>query len=401
MSDHTNDDSRLTHDFDATKPETFWTAHEEFKELRQKCPVAHSQSYNGFWALLKYDDVVSATKDHETFTTSVQNTVPKFAFTGRRPPLHFDPPEHSAYRRVINRFFTKEKMDGMETGIRRDAISLLEPLFEAGEGDFANEYAFKFPPFVFADFFNVPKDLSLKIKDVSARYVREIQFMNHPEVKRLSLELYDIARSIIAQRKENPMDEYEDLTSALLVAKYEGEPLPDEYVLGCVRQLLVTGMVAPSVMLSSIFAYMALHPDIQDQLRENPELIPAGVEEFLRLLVPYRGMARTPKKDVVIRGRLIKKDEPIAMVYTSANRDESVFPDGEKFILNRPNIDKHIAFGKGPHMCPGAPLARRMLRITLEEALKRTKHFELNGEIVMTPGAEWGALSVPLKYTTA
>ncbi|MBU9721700.1 MULTISPECIES: cytochrome P450 [Bacillaceae] len=395
------DDPRLTNDFVADKPETFYTAHEEFKELRGKCPVAHSHSYNGFWSVLKYDDVVNTVKNHELFTTSVQNTVPKFAFTGRRPPLHFDPPEHTAYRRVINQFFSKEKMDAMEAGIRRDAISLLDPLIASGEGDFADEYAFKFPPFVFADFFNVPKELSLQIKDVSARYVREIQFMNHPEVKRLSLKLYDIARDIIQERKERPMDVKEDLTSALLVTEYEGEPLPDEYVLGCVRQLLVTGMVAPSVMLSSIFAYMAMHKDIQQQLRQSPTLIPAGVEEFLRLLVPYRGMARTPKKDVVIRGRLIKKDEPIAVAYASANRDEDVFPEGDKFILNRPNIDQHIGFGEGPHKCPGSPLARRLLRITLEEALKRTKDFELNGEIKMTPGAEWGALTVPLKYTPA
>src|SRR5690606_6342884 len=142
--------------------------------------------------------------------------------------------------------------------------------------------------------------------------------------KKLSLELYKIAQSIIDLRKAVPMAPEEDLTSALLVATHEGEPLPEELVLGCVRQLLVTGMVAPSVFLNTMFTHLAEHKDLQNQLRNDLSLVPAAVEEYLRLITPYRGMSRTPKKDVVIGGRLIKKDEPIALAYTSANRDEAI-----------------------------------------------------------------------------
>lgn len=401
MNNWEHDDQRLTHDFDPTVEETFTSAHEEYKELRAKCPVAHSHAYKGFWALFKYEDVVNVLKDYRTFTTSVQNTVPKFAFTGRRPPLHLDPPEHTPYRRIINRFFTNEKMKKLAPVVRQNAIDLMQPLIEKGEFNFSTEFAHKYPAYVFAEFFNVPKELSLTIKEVSAAYVKAIQEMNDEVVKKLSRKLYDIAQMIIDERKNKPMDPDEDLTTALLVAQEKGELLQEDLVLGCVRQLLVTGMVAPSVFLGSMFAHLAMNEDIQEQLRQDLSLIPAAIEEYLRLLTPYRGMARTPKRDVIIGGRLIKKDEPIALVYTSANRDESVFPDPDRFILNRPNINKHIAFGLGPHQCPGAPLARMMFSYTLEEFLKRTKKFTLNGTIKMTKWAEWGVLSLPLRVIPA
>ena len=195
------------------------------------------------------------------------------------------------------------------------------------------------------------------------------------------------------------MSEAEDLTQALLSAKsHEGEALPEEFVLGCVRQLLVTGMVAPSVFIGNMFVHLSEHTDIQDQLRADPTLIVPAVEEYLRMFQPYRGMARTPKTDVVIRGQTIHRNEPISLVYASANRDEKVFPEPDKFILNRENMRQSIAFGGGPHTCPGAPLARMMFQVTLEEALARTKCWRVTGPIKMAKWAEWGTNSVPIAF---
>jgi cytochrome P450 len=172
-------------------------------------------------------------------------------------------------------------------------------------------------------------------------------------------------------------------------------------VLGCVRQLIVTGMVAPSVFIGNMFVHLSNDQKLQAQLRADPSVIPAAVEEFLRLYSPYRGMARTAREDVVVGGQLIRKNDPVALVYTSANRDESVFPDGDRFILNRPNIAKHISFGRGTHSCPGAPLARIMMIVTLEEALRRSAGFLPAGEPEMAMWAEWGTRSVPLDFVRA
>jgi cytochrome P450 len=152
------------------------------------------------------------------------------------------------------------------------------------------------------------------------------------------------------------------------------------------------------VMIGNLAVHLSRDQALQAQLRENPADIPAAIEEFLRLYSPYRGFARTPTKDVEIGGRLIRKDEPIAVVYASANRDETVFPESERFILNRPNIDQHMAFGRGPHHCPGVHFGRMQLRVALEELLAATRGFDLCGPIVPTRWPEIGALSVPLKF---
>ncbi|HEU4486064.1 MAG TPA: cytochrome P450, partial [Povalibacter sp.] len=136
-------------------------------------------------------------------------------------------------------------------------------------------------------------------------------------------------------------------------------------------------------------------------LRRDRALIPDAVEEFARLYTPYRGFARTAREDVTIRGRHIRKDEPIALLYASANRDESVFPEPDRFILGRPNINQHIAYGRGPHMCAGSALGRQLLRISLDALLEATSHFEVNGEIRMSGMPEVGPLHVPLRMTPA
>ncbi|WP_235849022.1 MULTISPECIES: cytochrome P450 [Bacillaceae] len=390
-------EQNLSSDFDPVKKETFASAHEEYKELRQKCPVAYSEAYDGFWALFKYQDIVSVLKEPATFVTSVQNVVPKVSTTGRRPPLHLDPPEHTPYRRTLDPFFTDEKMSQIEPLVRETTVQLLQDYIDAGGGDICTNFSHHLPGYVFAKFFNLPTELSMEIREVTKLYVQALNKVDKPAIQQKSLELYDIARTIIQMRKDNPLDPTEDVTSAFLAKTYKGEPLPDELVLGTIRQLIVVGMIAPVVFIGSMSVHLAQNPKIQDQLRKDPSLIPAAIEEYLRLFTPYRGFARTPNKDVELGGRKIKQDEPIAVVFASANRDEEVFPNGDKFILNRPNIKDHIAFGMGPHQCPGAPLARLMLRITLKELLERTKNIELAGEVKMTPFPEWGPVSVPLK----
>jgi cytochrome P450 len=404
MSSRQADDpstDRLTDDFDPVAPETFSSAHEVFARLRQTCPVAHSNRWTGFWALLRHRDVVAVLSDHRTYRTSVQNVVPKVAFTGRRPPLHLDPPDHTPYRQVINRFFTRERMARMEPAVRQVTVELLQPYVDAGGGDLCADFTHRYPGHVFAHFFNLSTELSMAIKEITVVYDRALQEGRDDLVRETSLRLYDLAREIIRSRQAGPLDPDTDLTSALLAKRHRGEPLPPEMVLGTVRQMIVVGMIAPSVFIGTMAVHLAQDTALQDRLRSQPELMPAAVEEFLRLYTPYRGFARTATHDVVIGGREIRAGEPIALVYASANRDEEVFGDGDAFVLGRPNISEHVAFGLGPHRCAGEPLARLMLRVTLAELLGRTRRIELDGEVTMTRWPEWGTLSAPLRVTPA
>jgi cytochrome P450 len=392
--------SVIPEDFDATEPEKWGTAHTQLRELRAQCPVAHSDAFRGFWLLTKYDDIAEALHEPETFVTSVQNVVPKVAFTGRRPPLHLDPPEHTPYRSALNPFFTRAKVDALRPHVRKCVVDLLVPLIDAGEIDFCVDFAHALPGLVFAKFFNLPIETSMEIREVTKGYTAALNEFSDEVVKKASLELYGIARSMIEERKARPLPVEDDPTSALLAATWNGEPLPEDMILGTLRQFIVVGMVAPIVFLGSVLVHLSEHPELHERLRREPDLIPGAVQEYLRLFTPYRGFARTAKHDVEIRGRVIKADEPIAFAYASANRDEQVFPDPEEFVLDRPNIGRHLAFGAGAHRCAGAPLATEIIQITLEELVSRTRTIEVTGEIRMSGWPEIGTLSVPARLAS-
>lgn len=384
-------------DFDPLAPETLDSPHEVYEDLRRRCPVAHSNAWNGFWALMKYEDVKQAATRSKVFITSIQNVVPKVAFSGRRPPLHLDPPAHTPYRAALNRLFDERKLAQLEPRIRRHAADLLEPLIARGRADICGEFSSHLPVLVFAEWMNLPPDKVQSLRTIGRNYNVAVQSADDAVTKQTSLQLYDIARELVAQRKREPLDPKDDATSALLAARYNGEPLPDEMIVGCVRQVLVVGIIAPTVVIGSIVVHLSRHPDLQTKLRENLALVPAALEEFLRLYTPYRGFARTATEAVEIRGRRIEPGEAIALVYASANRDEDVFPNPSEFQLGRENIDEHLAFGRGPHNCVGAPLARLELQIALHELLARTRSFEVDGPIVPTRFPEMGALSVPVR----
>ena len=169
-------------------------------------------------------------------------------------------------------------------------------------------------------------------------------------------------------------------------------------IIGTIRQVLVVGMIAPSVTIGSIAVHLGRDRELQTQLRESPALIPAAIEELMRLYTPYRGFARTAECDVAFRGVTIPAGEPIAVGYASANRDGDVFDDPDTFRLDRANIKDSLAFGRGPHSCVGAALARLELKVALEELLAAAPGFHLSGEPVQTRFPEIGAVSVPIRF---
>ncbi len=388
----------MAEDFDALAPEDFDSAHDEFRRLRNECPVAHSDAWGGFWALTRHDDVAAAASDSSLFITSVQNVVPKVAFTGRRPPLHLDPPEHTPYRRALAPLLSEKRVARFEPVIRAICVELLSGMAAKGGGDICEDFSARMPIRVFAHWMNLDAARIDALAEVGRRYNIAVQSNDVDETKETSLLLYDMARALVAERKAAPLDPAEDATSALLAARVDGEPLPDEMIVGTIRQVLVVGIIAPTVLIGSITVHLARNPALQRDLRAHPEKIAAAVDEFLRLYTPYRGFARTAVRDVTIRGRTIPAGEPIALVYASANRDADVFPDPESFILDRPNMKESLHFGRGTHGCVGASLARLELVVALEEILAHSRMLRLTGEIVPTRMPEIGALRVPVSF---
>jgi cytochrome P450 len=281
--------------------------------------------------------------------------------------------------------------------VRRIAHDLFAPLVERREVDICLDYSYHLPIHVLAEFFMIPGEKAQEIRDIGREFNHALQTRDMDAMQKSSLFLYDVAQGIIDDRKAHPLDPRADPTSALLAAQHEGEPLPEHLILGTIRQLLVVGIIAPTTFLGSVAVHFCRHPEHFTLLKNDPSLIPAATEELLRLYTPYRGFARTPTRDVEIGGRLICEDEPVALSFTSGNRDAEAFEDPDEFRLDRVNPPPHLAFGRGPHQCAGAPLARLMLVASVEAFTKNCRGFKANGPTPMTTWPEYGPYSVPVR----
>jgi cytochrome P450 len=384
-------------DYDPLQPEAFDTPHAVFADLRARCPVAHSDAFGGFWMLTRYDDVRAVLDDPVEYTTTVRNVVPGSSATGRRPPLHLDPPEHTPYRRAIDRALGPKRVEEIAPVIADHARALVSRFVAAGGGDLVEAVSSPLPALAFADWFALAPDQTERLWRTAQAFVKAWEAFDVAAVGTASATLYDLARDLVAARRATPLDPDRDPVSALLQARDDaGEPLPDVMLVGCVRQILVVGLVAPPVFLGSVAVHLARDPALQARLRDDPSLTVAATEEFLRLYTPYRGFARTSRHGTVIGGRAIPADAPIALAYASANRDAAMFVDPDRFVLDRPNIRDHLAFGRGPHRCAGMAMARRLLQIAIRALLDGTRSIALAGEVRMSGMPEVGPVYVPL-----
>jgi cytochrome P450 len=383
-------------DIDPLAPEFVRDPHAVYAELRQRCPLGHGSRWGGFWLLSRYQDVVAVTRDHDTFVNSVQNVVPAVTTTGRRPPLHFDPPEHTLWRKAMSSPFKGSTLAALEPAVRALTVELLVPLIARGQAELVSEFNGVLPVLVLSVFLNAPMhDTPERIKQLSERFLRAFHARDHQALERESRALYGIARDLLDLRKREPLDPQHDVATALLAMRIDGEPVSDDLMQGALRQLLVAGHVAVTMTLGSGAVHLARDAELQAELRADPERIPHAVEELLRLYTPNQAFCRTVKQPVELHGQAIEPGEPIVVSYPSANRDGDVFESPDAFVLNRPV--KHVAFGNGVHKCPGEALARMELRVFLEELLARTQSFALAGEVELAQWPEYGPKSLPLR----
>ena len=384
-------------DFDPTETDDPALSHRMYARLRDECPVAYSSAYGGFYALTRYEDVRDAASNPQTFISSVRAVVPSDPRGLRRPPLNFDAPAHTPYRRALDRTLQRARLERLEDPLRRHARDSLRPLLESGEGDIATDFGVRFPAWVTTEWLNLEPETAPLLATTSFRWVTAWRQQNAPTVTEMSERMYDIARELVARRRSRPMDVELDPASSLPAERVDGAPLPEEHLVGCLRQSLVVGMVAPPILLGSMLRHLSDDTDLQDRLRATPTLIPNAVEEFVRLYTPYRGFARTVSRPVELHGRTIPPGVPVTLVYAAANRDPQQFPNPDAFVLDRPNVAQHPGFGRGRHRCVGMPLARMALRIALEELLAATTSFTAVGPFQHARMPEIGHTSVPVR----
>jgi cytochrome P450 len=367
-----------------------------WQRLRDEAPIAFSSAgrrgAGRFWSFLRFDDIVAAARDTTTFVNTGGSR-----FATRRPPLEADPPEHGLWRRLLMPYFSAARMQALERASRTFATALLEPLLAAGGGDAAHDFARPLPPQVLLTFLNQPAQDWQQIKtwceDAYLQSATELELQ--ARFQAADQGLWDYSHAVVSDRKHRPRDLAVDPVSALLASRPDGEPLAEDLIAGVVRLLIAAGHDSTTSAVGIVLHYLARHQDVQQQLRADPSLIPASIEEMLRLETPVLAMPRIVAHDTVAGGRELKQGDRVMLYWASGNRDPRAFehPD-EPQLQRKPN--QHLAFGYGIHKCIGAPLARLELRVAAEEWLRRTRSFGLSSEVTMEPWHRFGPRHLPL-----
>jgi cytochrome P450 len=368
------------HDFDPDDPAGLADPENLYGRLRETCPVAHSGSYGGFWAVTRYRDVQRVMRDPATFSSSKGIIIPRNPASGRRPPLHYDPPEHTAFRKVISPVFRRERLGWLRPAVQALADDLLAALGGTAElyGEFCSPYTAR----VVCLLLNIPAELTDDFAVHMELFEDAQRRRDHPVIEVENLLLYDMCRAVAAQRAREPLDPADDMLSALLAARVDGELVTAETAAASLRQIVVAGHGAPALVLASSALHLARDPAMQARLAAEPALVPAFAEEMLRLHTPNVGFARTATRAVRIGERDIAASEPVAIVLPAANQDPEVFDRPHELSLGR--AERHLAFGDGPHVCPGAVPGRDELVAGLRALLGRMP-LEVAGEAQFSP----------------
>ena len=362
-------------DFDPLDPAFAADPYPTWQRLRAERPVARGDRW-GFWALTRYEDIKQVSRQPRTFTSSRGITVPANPVSGRRAPLHFDPPEHPLYRRPLNAVFSQQHVNALEPEIRTLGRELVAAFVAAGGGDVVAGVSSPLTAAVFGLFIGLEREAVLELNRHSERFEWAQGHRQAAVAEEENLFLYARCREIVAARRAAPLDPGTDMISALLALVIDGQGLDDEFIAGSLRQLLIAAHVAPTAAIASALKHLARDVELQQRLRADPALVPSAVEEFLRLYTPNQGFSRTAVTDSCVHGQAIAADEQVALVLTSANRDEAVFERPDEFVLGR-DPNPHIAFGHGAHKCAGQPIARLELTVALQELLAATAQFRL------------------------
>jgi cytochrome P450 len=363
-----------------------------YGRLRETCPVAHSDSYGGFWAVTRYRDVQRVMRDPATFSSSKGIIIPRNPASGRRPPLHYDPPEHTAYRKVISPVFRRERLGWLRPAVQALADDLLAAL--AGTVELYGEFCSPYTARVVCLLLNIPAERADDFAVHMERFEDAQRRRDRPVIEAENLLLYDMCREVAAQRVRSPLDPADDMLSALLAARVDGEPVTAETAAASLRQIVVAGHGAPALVLASSALHLTRDPGMQARLAAEPGLVPAFAEEMLRLHTPNVGFARTATRAVRIGERDIAAGEPVAIVLPAANQDPAIFARPHELSLGR--AERHLAFGDGPHTCPGAVPGRDELVAGLRALLRRTP-LELAGEAEFSPWPTAGPTRLPVR----
>jgi cholest-4-en-3-one 26-monooxygenase len=362
--------------------------HDQLRRLRQEEPVFRHddpQLPEGYWAITKHADVVYVSRNPELFssfekTAMLDEYAQEQIDQQRMFMLNQDPPDHTRMRGLVNRGFTPRMIAGLEARIQETCDDIVGQALAKGEGDFVTLCAAELPLIVIAELMGVPIEDRHKVFDWSNRMVGG----NDPEYGvteeqrfNAAQEMWAYANELAKQKRAQVQD---DIVSKLISADEAGNVLSElEFDLFFMLLAVAGNETTRNAISGGMYAFTQ-HPEQWDRLKADPSLIPSAADEIVRFVSPVNLFRRTPTQDVEIGGVPIKKGEKVVIYYSSANRDESVFPNPDVFDIGRePN--PHVGFGGGgPHFCLGRHLAKLEIECLFRSFIQQTERVELVAE---------------------
>lgn len=381
--------------------------HDMSRYLLAECPVVHSDADGGFWLINRHEDVVHVLQDWSTFANGNAGTrVPHDPPGVNRPPMppiDWNPPMHRRVREVMNPFLSPQALARHEDGFRAIIGGLIEEFASDGHCDLADQLAKKFPSQITCqELLGVtdPGDLD-NLRHWNRRLSYDFLTEDPKVLAEVQREWSAFSRSLVEERRANPGD---DIVSALVHARIDGEPmLTDVEVTGAIQILVAGGFSTTSEATSNIVVRLIDDRELEPLVRAQPELLPAVIEEIMRLEPPVNTRPRRCTRDTEIGGQLIRENDRLLVNYLAANVDPAEWADPDEFIINRTR-NRVMTFSAGPHRCIGSTMARMSLRIMVEELLARVTGIDYadadrERRISTQPGAWRMVDSFPITFT--
>ena len=385
--------STLAGPVDLADPDTFadGVPHEALAELRRTDPV-HWQPMDGqpgFWAVLRHADVVQVARHPEIFSSyaggiTVEDVDEPTLHRVRTMLLAMDPPRHGIHRAPVSVHFRPRMIAELQDRVRAVCRDIMAEVRDRGEVEFVGEVAAQLPNRVIGELFGLPRQDWEYLRKLAERITAsQDPDLGAPDGAEQpgGIEMAAYGIELAASRRRRGADSGDDLTGAILAAQFSGQPMADADFGGFFVQLVTAGNDTTRGLLSSGLLTLLRHPDQLAELRADPTLLPGAVEEILRYDNPLHYFRRTAVVDTELSGTRIRAGDKVAMYYTSANRDEDVFDDPQRFDIHR-SRNPHLSFGMGVHFCLGAHLARLEGRLFFAELLGTFDRIDLAGEPV-------------------
>jgi cytochrome P450 len=371
--------------------------YEEFARLRYEAPVAWSDEPAGgpgFWSVVRYDDIVIASKDTRTFSSSrgVSFEEPTDEdMAARRTIIDTDPPAHTKLRKILSGGFTQRAVAVYQHFVETLTDQVLDSGLATEPFDFIDAVAKEVPIRVLARIMGLPADDLPLFIDLGDRLIANTDpdvtdvvwgrddtdaYRRFPFRSPYGKQLWDLGREIVRDRLTAPGD---DLLSTLLRAEVDGERLSETDLDNFFSIMVVAGNETTRIAIAQGVLAFCEHPEEWERLRADPGLLDSATEELLRWTCPTHFMRRTATADIQLGGATIRAGDKVVLWYLSGNRDQNEFADPDRFDIAR-SPNRHLSFGRGgPHLCLGAHLARLEIRVVLDALAKRVAAFELAG----------------------